>query len=328
VFEASEQIEHLKLAAEIAGLKLPKLVLPESHHTVVDKIRLHYLDWGAKTKRPILLLHGGGLNAHTWDLVCLMLRHRYHCVALDQRGHGDSEWEPTANYSFESQVGDVAGFIEKLKLRKPLLVGHSMGGFAALGYAINCAAKMAGLMLVDVAPEMNADGRERIRAFVSQDREMDSVEDFVDRAMAFNPMRNRQLLRRSLLHNLRQLPNGRWTWKHDPNRNSSNFDQDRDTRAQFINDSAAHITCPTLVLRGGRSDVLTDEGARKFAEALPNGRWMRVENAGHTIQGDNPRGLLDALIPFIREVGLDSATRARSVTRSRSAVRPKRRQLN
>jgi hypothetical protein len=74
--------------------------------------------------------------------------------------------------------------------------------------------------------------------------------------------------------------------------------------------------------------VLTDEGARRFAEALPNGRWMHVENAGHTIQGDNPRGLLDSLIPFIREVGLDSASRARSVTRTRSAVRPKRRQLN
>ncbi len=300
----SEQIEHLKLTADIAGLELAEVILPQSHHVVVHRIRLHYLDWGTEERAPIVFLHGGGLNAHTWDVVCLMLRHDYHCVALDQRGHGDSEWEPTADYSFESQIRDIEGFVEKLGLERPLLIGHSMGGFAAMGYAMRHAAKMAGLVLVDVGPELSMDGAKRIRDFVSQDRVLDSVDEFVQRAMAFNPMRNPALLRRSLLYNLRQLPNGKWTWKHDPNRHSPNLAVERDTRAKQILEEIHRISCPTMVLRGARSDVFSDENAEKFASALPKGRWHRVPDAGHTIQGDNPRGLLDALEPFIKEIGL------------------------
>ena len=91
MLEASEQLEHLKLAAEVAGLEVPRLTLPEDHDVVVNRMRFHYLDWGTAERHPILFLHGGGLNAHTWDLVCLALRGEYHCIALDQRGHGDSE---------------------------------------------------------------------------------------------------------------------------------------------------------------------------------------------------------------------------------------------
>jgi esterase len=304
VLSNAEQIDHLKLSAKHAGLELPAVELPESHHLVVGRMRLHYLDWGAKGRHPILFLHGGGLNAHTWDLVCLMMRARYHCLAMDQRGHGDSEWEPTADYRFDAQVADVEGFIDKLKLQRPLLVGHSMGGFAAMGYAIRHAASMAGLVLVDIAPEISMQGSLRIRDFIKMDREMDSVEDFVERALKFNPARNRELLRRSLLHNLRQLPSGRWTWKHDPNRMPQNFENERDERKAMIMDNAQNIVCPTLVLRGSRSDVLTDESAKEFSESVPNGRWLRVENAGHTIQGDNPRALLDALDPFLKQIGL------------------------
>ena len=300
----SEQLEHLKLTADFAGLELPNVILPESHHIVVHRIRLHYLDWGKNDGPAIVFLHGGGLNAHTWDIVCLMLRADYRCVALDQRGHGDSEWEPTADYSFESQIRDIEGFVEKLGLERPLLVGHSMGGFAAMGYAMRHAMKMAGLALVDVGPELSMDGAKRIRDFVSQDRVLDSVDEFVQRAMAFNPMRNPALLRRSLLHNLRQLPNGKWTWKHDPNRHSPNLTLERDSRAKQILDEVHRICCPTLVLRGARSDVFTDDNAANFAKALPKGQWQRVPDAGHTIQGDNPRGLLEALRPFIKQIGL------------------------
>jgi pimeloyl-ACP methyl ester carboxylesterase len=304
VLTESEQIEHLKLSADMAGLKLPEITLPESHHVVIHRMRFHYLDWGTQERHPILFLHGGGLNAHTWDLVCLMLRDSYHCLALDQRGHGDSEWEPTSDYSFDSQIRDIEGFAAKLALHRPLVVGHSMGGFAAMGYAMKHAKTLAGLVLVDVGPELSMEGGRRIRDFISQDRELDSVEAFVERAMAFNPMRNPALLRRSLLHNLRRLPNGKWTWKHDPKRMSPDFAQERAERSKQILDEVHRISCPTLVLRGDRSDVFTDKNAEKFAKELPHGRWRRVANSGHTIQGDNPRGLLEALRPLLAEVGL------------------------
>jgi len=106
------------------------------------------------------------------------------------------------------------------------------------------------------------------------------------------------------LHNLRRLPNGKWTWKHDPKRHSPNFALERDTRAKQILEQIHRISCPTLVLRGARSDIFTNDNAQNFANALPKGRWSPVPNAGHTIQGDNPRGLLDALGPFLKEIGL------------------------
>jgi esterase len=305
VLSDAEQIEHLELTSKLAGLKLPEIVLPESHHIVINRMRFHYLDWGRPGRQPILLLHGGGLNAHTWDVVCLMLRQRYHCLALDQRGHGDSEWEPTSDYSHDSQVGDVKGFLDKLKLNRPLVIGHSMGGFAAIGYAVLHAATMAGLVLVDIGPELSmGEGAKRIRDFISQDRVLDSVEAFVERAMSFNPHRDPVLLRRSLLHNLRKLPNGKWTWKHDPNRMSPDFMKERIERAKQITAEIHNITCPTLILRGERSDVFSDENASKFAKELPHGRWVKIPNSGHTIQGDNPAGLLDALHPFLKEIGI------------------------
>jgi esterase len=304
VLSDTEQIEHLELATNLAGLKAPQIILPESHHIVIHRMRFHYLDWGTAGRAPILFLHGGGLNAHTWDVVCLMLRTEYHCFALDQRGHGDSEWEPTSDYSHDAQVHDIEGFIEKLGLKRPLLVGHSMGGFAAIGYAIAHADKLAGLVLVDVGPELSMDGAKRIRDFVSLDRVLDSVDAFVERAMAFNPRRNPTLLRRSLLHNLRKLPNGKWTWKHDPNRMTPDFANERIERARQIQRDIHHISCPTLIMRGERSDVFTDANASKFAESLPDARWVKVPDAGHTIQGDNPAGLLRALRPFISAIGL------------------------
>jgi len=303
VLTDAEQREHLELSATHAGLTLPELVLPESRQMIIHRMRFHYLDWGVQGKPPIVFLHGGGLNAHTWDMVCLMLRPEYHCYALDQRGHGDSEWEPTSDYSHDSQVMDVAGFIDNLGLHKPLLIGHSMGGFAAIGYAIAYAAKLSGLVLVDVGPELSMDGAKRIRDFIAQDRVLDSVEAFVERAMAFNPRRNPTLLRRSLLHNLRKLPDGKYTWKHDPNRMSPNFAAERVERAKQIKRDIHRISCPTLIMRGDRSDVFTDNNATTFAESLPHGRWVKIPNAGHTIQGDNPAGLLGALRPFMKEIG-------------------------
>ena len=107
----------------------------------------------------------------------------------------------------------------------------------------------------------------------------------------------------TLLHNLRELPSGKWTWKHDPNRAHPTPESMRARQAEIMNE-IAHMTCPTLVLRGAKSDVLTDESAASFASALPDGRWARVENAGHTVQGDNPRGLVETLRPFLREIKL------------------------
>jgi len=295
--------KHMELSAATAGIALPEIVLPDEKQVLLRRMRFHYLDWGIPGRPPMVFLHGGGLNAHTWDLVCASLRGERHCVALDQRGHGDSEWSPEMDYSTESQVGDLEAFVETLGLDRFVLVGMSLGGANALAWSARHSRRLAGLVLVDVGPETRAAGVRKIQAFTSEATPLDSVDQFIDRALSFNPRRNRELLRRSLLHNLRQMPDGRFMWKYDQ-RHRGKVDPDAQARRRDLLWSAVDaVECPTLVVRGAQSDVFHDEDAERMTARLRQGRWVRVEGAGHTVQGDNPAGLLVVLRQFLDEIG-------------------------
>jgi esterase len=296
---SSEYLEHLAAASATAGIAAPEIVLPDEHHVILRKMRFRYLDWGAPEKPLVVFLHGGGLTAHTWDLTCLLLRREYHCVALDLRGHGDSEWSPAMDYGFEAHAGDVEAFVDFLAVDRPAVVGMSLGGLAAIAYASRHAARLDALVLVDVGPETRAEGARRIAEFIAAPAEFDSIDAVVERALSFNPARDARLLRRSLQQNLRSMPDGRLTWKHD-RRHRSKVDVDEARRRrQALWTEIPKISCPTLVVRGARSDVFHDEDAEKLAQTLPRGEWVRVEAAGHTVQGDNPKGLVAALGPFL-----------------------------
>lgn len=300
---ADEFHAHLELSAATAGIRLPEVVLPDARHLLLRSMRFHYLDWGTPGLPPVVFLHGGGLNAHTWDLVCLALRRERHCVALDQRGHGDSEWSPEMDYSIESHTGDLGAFVDALGLDRFVLVGMSLGGANALAWAGQHSRRLAGLVLVDVGPETRADGVRKIAAFTSESTPLDSVDHFVERALAFNPRRNRELLRRSLLHNLRPMPDGRFMWKYDQRHRGKVADPAAYARRRELLWSAVDgVECPTLVVRGAQSDVFHDEDAERLSTRLREGRWVRIEGAGHTVQGDNPADLLVALRSFLAEV--------------------------
>jgi esterase len=294
-----EYLEHLRDASAIAKLDLPAFIVPDEHQVVLGRMRFRYLDWGTAGKKPLLFLHGGGLTAHTWDLVCLALRADYRCLALDLRGHGDSEWSPEMDYGIAAHSGDVEALIDHLGLDGLGLVGMSLGGLTAIAYAGRHAARLSALVIVDSGPEGREEGARRIQEFVAAPAEFASIDEVIERALSFNPRRDPKLLRRSLQHNLRRMPDGRLTWKHD-RRHRAKFDAEEwARRRQGLWDEVARITCPTLVVRGGRSDVFHDEDAEKLAKALPRGSWVRVEDAGHTVQGDNPRGLVAELRRFL-----------------------------
>jgi esterase len=300
--ERADELAMFRTALEIAVLHPKAISLPDDHQVIVGAMRFHYLDWGGSGP-PILFLHGGGLNAHTWDCVAVMLREGYRCIALDQRGHGDSEWSPVLDYRFTAHVGDIEGFIEATRLERPILVGQSMGGLNSLAYATRHSDRMRAMVIVDVAPEVSSSGAERIRAFTATP-ELDSPEAFLERAVKFNPLRDPAVLHRSLYYNLRQTPAGKWTFKHDQRpRSEEGMRSFSETRVRLASELSS-IRCPTLVVRGALSDILTDDAAEKFARSLPDGRWVRVENSGHNVQGDNPRALLDAMLAFFREAGI------------------------
>src|SRR5229473_8110857 len=296
----AEELEHLKLVADISGIDA-EIVLPEQRHVVVNGLRLHYLDWGGPAGRPVILfLHGAALSAHTWDVVCLAMRqHGYHCLALDQRGHGDSEWPPHADYSLESHLRDIEGFADLLKLDQFVLVGHSMGGFNGFSYAAAHSDRLAAFVVVDAGPGIRTGGAQRIKAFVTQTAELDSLDDAVQQALAFNPRRDPRLLRYSLQHNFRKLPTGKWARKHDLRfwDNINGAERARGFQDHFQN--AGKIKCPVLIIRGELSDVLADQDAAEFARTFPNGRYVQIEGAGHTVQGDNPLALSRVLERFL-----------------------------
>jgi esterase len=301
--DASEHLRHLRRAVERAGIDAIEIVAPRSEQVILGRMRFHYLDWGTAGRPPIVFLHGGGLTAHTWDVVCLAMRSEYRCVALDLRGHGDSEWSPVADYELETHAADVARLADHLELEKFVLVGMSLGGLTGIEYAADHHARLAALVIVDIGPEVQEEGAKKIRQFLAGPSQFDSVEDYVRSAKAFNPRRDEDLLRRSLLNNLRQTPLGKWVWKWDPRPRAHVDLEARRRRYDLLWDRIERIACPALVMRGERSDMFLAGDAEKVVSHLPHGRWTTVENAGHTIQGDNPRGFVAALRPFLAEVG-------------------------
>lgn len=299
--DTTQITQHLREAADLAGLPLREIVLPADRWLTTSGPRLHYLDWGTVGRPPVVFLHGRSLTAHTWDLVCLALRQDYHCCALDLRGHGDSDWSPEADYGLDAHRADIEAATEQLALGRFILVGMSLGGATSLAYAGRHAERLAALVLVDIGPDTRPAGGRRIADFVAAPHERDSIDEFVEQAVAFNPLRRPEMLRRSLLHNLRQTPAGRWTWKYDHRLRAGMTDEERARRRAALWEAVPRITCPTLVVRGSNSDVFHDEDAEKLAAALPRGSWIRIEGAGHTVQGDQPKALVEALIPFFEQ---------------------------
>jgi len=212
------------------------------------------------------------------------------------------------DYSTESHVGDLEAFVEMLGLERFVLVGMSLGGVNALAWAGRHSRRLAGLVLIDVGPEIRFEGVRKIQAFTSEATPLDSVDHFVERALAFNPRRSRELLRRSLLHNLRPMPDGRLMWKYDQRHRGKVDPAAYARRRELLWSAVERVECPALVVRGAQSDVFHDEDADQLAGRFQRGRWVRVEGAGHTVQGDNPAALLVELRAFLDEVAPASAS--------------------
>ncbi len=281
--------------SEIAGLPWRPYEPPRSHHAVLCERRFHYLEWGEEGRPCFVFLHGGSQNAWTWDTVCQNLASDHHCFALDLRGHGDSEWSSDRDYSLQGFVEDLAAFLT-LVPPMPVLVGMSLGGLTSIAYAIRSSQDLSGLVCVDVGPDVNVEAAQPIRDFVKVGFSLSQFDEFVEAASKFNKRRHKELLAFSMRRNLRRLANGDLTWKTDPQMREAVDDVVKQTPQ--IQKTIGAISCPVLVARGEHSEILSEEQAAAFAGAVPNGQWLTIPNAGHSIQGDNPKDLIAALRRF------------------------------
>ena len=291
-------------AARAMGVSFAQETVPRDGFVEANGLRFHYLDWGEPDRPPMLLLHGFAQTCHSWDFVALSLSDRFRLIALDQRGHGDSDWAPGGDYSPEAQQKDLNAVVEALRLDGPVVMGLSMGGRNAFTYTATHPGEVRALVIVDAGPENMQPGSENIRRFVQREDELDSVEAFVSRVRAFNPRRPVQQIRGSIVHNLKQLPSGKWTWKYDKLLRSPDrpFASDPET-ARRLWSYLESLKCPTLIVRGGASDVVALETAEAMRKRTPGSRLATVEGAGHLVMGDNPVGFERAVTDFLN--GLD-----------------------
>ena len=306
---AAEQVRMLRRAAVDAGMTIDDFTGPSSRHEVVDGLRLHLLDWGTDGRPPVVFLHGTALTAHTWDLVALSLRADYHCVAVDLRGHGDSEWSPTLDYGVARHAQDVLRLLDSGVVPTPChLVGMSIGGVVALTCAALAPEQVSSVAVLDIGPETFRLMRERmmrqraepdpgsagsLASFLAAPAAPATLEEHVERAVAFNPRRDPELLRVSLLHNLRRTPDGRFVWKYDPRPYQLGNAATGHVEDPF--DRLGPLKAPVLVLRGSESQFLSRAGAQELTDRLGNARWLEVPGASHSIQGDRPAELASIL---------------------------------
>ena len=299
-----QQIDTLYATAQENGLPVERSDIAWQDEFVdLNGLKIHYLDWGAAGQPPLLLLHGGMQTAHSWDLTAVALKRRFHAVAMDLRGHGDSDWSDEGDYAHATHASDVAALIDHLGWNKLVLAGLSLGGLAAMTFASERSDKLAALVIVDVGPELNPGGVGRIIGFTGGPGELDSVDAFIERSIEYNPRRKREQLRYSLAHNLKQLPNGRYAWKYDRRIGQRRDSAGERAPVQFDDmwERLRAITCPTLVVRGAQSDVFAEETGRRMAETIPDCRFVTVPDAGHTVPMDNAPGFLKVLQTFLNE---------------------------
>jgi len=243
----------------------------------------------------VLLLHGGNQSAHSWDLVSLHLADRYHVFALDQRGHGDSEWTRDQDYSTGAKAEDAIAFIADQGLVSPVIVGHSMGGMVAMTAALAHPGLARALVLVDVGPELSEAGVGVIHNFVTHNVEFDDLDEFLDNVVKYDKFRSREHIARTVKYNMLRRADGKYISKVDHRRVPTDV-------APITLDDVRVIPYPVLLVRGGESDLLTPDAAARFVAALPAGRLVTVPNAGHNVHSGNTPGFLDAVVPFIDEM--------------------------
>ncbi len=289
-------------AAAAAGISPPRIVQPTDHYAQINGIRMHYLDWGNPQLPPLLLLHGGRLTAHTWDMAALLLRDHYHIVALSQRGHGDTEWTPEAKMGedrWDQMLEDTRQFVAHLGYPKIFLVGMSMGGINTIRYSARHSDTLKAVGIVDVAPTLMPQGVQQIGDFGRDTDILERFEDFLERSVQYMPHRPVAHLRYSLMHSLKQRPDGRWTWKQDNRPRALGTRAPDSSGFEDLWKDVPRITVPALVFWGMQSKVLAKDVAEKMVRMLPKGEFVAIDKATHNVHSDNPGEFARALHAFL-----------------------------
>ena len=273
--------------------------MPMHEWSVGGGVRLAGDSWGEPSGPLVILQHGGGQTRHAWKGTGQTLAAAgYHAVAFDARGHGDSDWVADGDYTQDAMVDDLVAVVDALDGARPVLVGASMGGGTSLVAAGECYVDASGVVLVDIAPRLELDGAAKIQAFMAQGKDgFTTLDDVADAIAAYQPHRPRPRRLDGLAKNVRLGDDGRYHWHWDPRFMTGV--RDLDDRHKRLEACARALDMPTLLVRGGLSDILTEEGAREFIELCPHAEYVNVPGAAHMVAGDRNDIFGDAVVDFL-----------------------------
>lgn len=282
-----------------AGERLAGAPAPMHRYEGADGVMIAGDSWGDPKGPLIILQHGGGQTRHAWKSAGETLGAAgYNAVALDARGHGDSDWAPDGQYGQDIMVQDLKAVVSQLGDR-PVLVGASMGGGVSLVSIgedhIDCTA----LVLVDIGPKLEPEGTAKIQEFMNQaPNGFESLEEVAEAIGNYQPHRKRPRNLDGLAKNVRLGKDGRYHWHWDPRFRAGRRDLEK--REERLEACARNLDLPALLVRGGLSDVLSEEGAQAFLAMCPHAEYVNVAGAAHMVAGDRNDVFSTSVIDFLQ----------------------------
>jgi pimeloyl-ACP methyl ester carboxylesterase len=285
-----------------AGERLPGTPTPMHTWTGAGGLTIAGDTWGDPNGPLVVLQHGGGQTRHAWRGAGEALGNAgYHAVAFDARGHGDSGWASADEYGQDYMVKDLICVVEALEGKRPILVGASMGGGVSLIAIGESHLAAAALVLVDMAPQVEPEGRRRIQEFMAQKPEgFESLQEVADAIANYQPHRPRPRTLDGLAKNVRLGADGKYHWHWDPARRRMQGDQT--VHRARLHACANRLHLPTLLVRGGLSDVLSEAGAQSFLAQCQHAEYVNVANAAHMVAGDRNDIFAGSVIAFLKRV--------------------------
>lgn len=282
-----------------AGKRLPGTPEPMHRWPGADGVTIAGDSWGDPKGPLILLQHGGGQTRHAWKGAGEALGAAgYYAVAFDARGHGDSDWAPDGVYGMDIMVEDLKCVIAALGGTRPVLVGASMGGGTSLVATGEDRVDATALVMVDIAPQIEPAGVDKIMAFMSQKPEgFSSLQEVADAIGSYQPHRKAPKNLDGLAKNVREGEDGKYRWHWDPKFRTIRRDMNK--RKERLEACTSNLALPTLLVRGGLSDVLSEEGAQGFLKLCPHSEYVNVTDAGHMVAGDRNDVFGTSVIEFL-----------------------------